>query len=128
MVKEHSWKNFKVSMLIKPYKCSLMPCPFTGPKIFWAVPNFLCQTKIYLQIVEVTNILCQTKIWFAFIKIGFCASTKDSEEALNAVKFFGWLKIFRPAQNILGHVKGQGIIQFQKRLVLLLIFLKNLCS
>ena len=23
----------------------LMPCPFTGPKMFWAVPNFLCQTK-----------------------------------------------------------------------------------
>ena len=24
---------------------SLMPCPFTGPKMFWACPNFLCQTK-----------------------------------------------------------------------------------
>ena len=23
----------------------LMPCPFTGPKIFWAGPNFLCHTK-----------------------------------------------------------------------------------
>ena len=23
----------------------LMPCPFTGPKMFWAGPNFLCQTK-----------------------------------------------------------------------------------
>ena len=23
----------------------LMPCPFTGPKMFWARPNFLCQTK-----------------------------------------------------------------------------------
>ena len=22
-----------------------MPCPFTGPKMFWAGPNFLCQTK-----------------------------------------------------------------------------------
>ena len=59
--------------------------------------------------MAVTNNLCQTKIWFAFIKIGFCASTKDSEEALNAVKFFGWLKIFVSAQNILGPVKGQGI-------------------
>ena len=24
---------------------ALMPCPFTGPKMFWAGPNFLCQTK-----------------------------------------------------------------------------------
>ena len=23
----------------------LMPCPFTGPKMFWAGHNFLCQTK-----------------------------------------------------------------------------------
>ena len=22
-----------------------MPCPFTGLKMFWAGPNFLCQTK-----------------------------------------------------------------------------------
>ena len=42
-------------------------------------------------------------------KIGFCAGTKVFEEALNAVKFLGWLKKFGPAQNILGPVKGQGI-------------------
>ena len=24
---------------------AFMPCPFTGPKMFWASPNFLCQTK-----------------------------------------------------------------------------------
>ena len=38
----------------------------------------------------------------------FCAGTKGSEEALNAVKFLNWLKKFGPAQNILGPVKGQG--------------------
>ena len=64
---------------------------------------------MYLHIVAVTNILCQTKRRFAFSKIGFCASTKVFEEALNAVKFLCWLKIFGPAQNILGPVKGQGI-------------------
>jgi len=42
-------------------------------------------------------------------KIGFCAGTKGFEEALNAVKFLGWLKKFGPALNILGHVKGQDI-------------------
>ena len=34
--------------------------------------------------------------------------TKVIEEALNAVKFYGWLKKFEPAQDILGLVKGQG--------------------
>ena len=24
---------------------TLVPCPFTGPKMFWAGPNFSCQTK-----------------------------------------------------------------------------------
>ena len=73
------------------------------------VKFFCARPKIYLHIVAVTNILCQTKRWFAFIKIGFCAGTKGFEEALNAVKFLGWLKKFGPAQKILGPVKGQGI-------------------
>ena len=59
--------------------------------------------------MSVKNILCQTKRWFAFSKIGFCADTNVFEEALNAVKFLGWLKKFGEAQNILGPVKGQGI-------------------
>ena len=45
------------------------------------------------------------------VKLFFCASTKVFEEALNTVKFLGWLNIFGPAQNILGPVKGQGIGQ-----------------
>ena len=72
-------------------------------QIFYATP------KIYLHIVAVTNILCQPKKGFAFNIIGFCASTKVFGEALNAVKFFGWVKKFGPAQNILGAVKGKGI-------------------
>ena len=51
-----------------------MPCPFTGPKMFWAGPNFLCQTKNLF-----TNILCSTKRLFAFSKIVFCAGTKCSQ-------------------------------------------------
>ena len=86
-----------------------MPCHFTGPKMFWAGPNFLCQTKIYLRIVAVTNILCQTKRWFALNRIGFRAGEKVFEEAPNGVKFLGWLKKFGLPQNILGPVKGQGI-------------------
>ena len=74
------------------------------------VPKYFCvRPKIHLQIVPVTNILCQSKRWFEFSKIGFCASTKFFEEALNAVKFVDWLKIFGPAQNVLEPVKGQVI-------------------
>ena len=49
-----------------------------------------------------------------FSKIVFWAGTKVFEEALNAVKFLGWLKKFGPAQNILGPVKGQGISDVKK--------------
>ena len=83
--------------------------PFYWSQMFWAGPNLLCQPKIYLPIVAVTNILWQTKRWFEFSKIVFCASTTVFKEALNSVKFLGWLKKFGPAQNILEAVKGQGI-------------------
>ena len=69
--------------------------------------------------MSLQNVLCWSKFiyllwqsetfWFAFSKIGFCAGIKGFEEALNTVKFLGWLKKFRPAQNILWTVKGQGI-------------------
>ena len=75
------------------------------------VQIFCVKPKIYLHIVPVTNILCQTKRWFVFSKIGFCASTKVFEEALNAVKFLGWFKKIGPAENILRLVKGQGITE-----------------
>ena len=101
--------GFVHSMAKTIMKKCLMPCPFTGPKMFCACPNFLSQPKNYLHIVPLTNILCQTKRCFAFSKIGFCASTNVFEQALNAVKYLAWLKRFGQAQNILGPVKGQGI-------------------
>ena len=30
---------------IECVKESIMPCPFTGPKMFWNGPNVLCHTK-----------------------------------------------------------------------------------
>jgi hypothetical protein len=45
------------------------------------------------------------------VKFVFCARTKVFEQAVNAVKFLGWLKKFGPAQNFFGPVKGQGISQ-----------------
>ena len=84
------------------------------PKCFVLIQIFCARPKIYLHIVAVTNILCQTKRWFAFSKIVFCTCTKVFEEALNAVKFWGWFKKFGPAQNILEPVKGQGISDFHR--------------
>ena len=58
--------------------------------------------------MEVTNVFCaRQKRLFAFSKIGFRASTKLLEEAINAVYFLGGLKKFGLSQNIMGHVKGQ---------------------
>ena len=75
-----------------------MPCPFTGPKMFCAVPNFLCQSK---------NLFCaRQKDGLHSVKLCW---HKNFEEELNAVKFLVWLKKFGLTQNILGPVKGQGI-------------------
>ena len=56
--------------------CSLMPCPFTGPKMFWTGPNFLCQNKnlsTYCpDIVAVKNILCQKKDDLHSVKLFLC--------------------------------------------------------
>ena len=87
-----------------------MPCPFTGPKMFCAGPNYLSQPKnLFTYCASHKHFVPDS----AFSKIIFCASTKVFEGALNAVKFLGRLKKFRLAQNILGPVKGQGIkVQF----------------
>ena len=105
-------------MYIKQYECLVL---LQVAKCFVPVQIFCVGPKIYLHIVPVTNILCQNKKWFAFSKIGFCAGTKVFEEALNAVKFLGWLKKFGPAQNILGPVKGQGISKPRKRKIFQII-------
>ena len=89
---------------------AVMPCPFTGLKMFWARPNFLCQTKnLFTFCGSHKHSVPDKKIWFAFSKIVFCAGTKVFQDVLNTVKFSGWIKKFGPAQNILGTVKGQGI-------------------
>ena len=86
-----------------------MPCPFNGPKMFCAGPNVFSHSKNFYTYCCSHKHFCHTKRWFAVSKIGFCASTKLFEEALNAFKFLGRQKTFGPAQNILGPVKGQGI-------------------
>ena len=88
----------------------LMPCPFTCPKMFWAGPNFLRQTKnLFTYWGSHKHFLTDKKMICIQLNCFFCTSTKCFEEALIAVKILSWLKKFGPAQNILGPVKGQGI-------------------
>ena len=68
-----------------------MPCPFTGPKMFWAGSKFLCQTKN----------LCT---YCGSHKHSFCARQKDDLHSVTLV-FVPALKflknqIFGLAQNI----------------------------
>ena len=67
-----------------------MPCPFTGPKMFCAGPNILCQPK---------NLTA------------FSASSKTNFTECNHL--FVQHKMFGLAQNILGPVEGQGISQHE---------------
>ncbi len=68
----------------------LMPCPFTGHKMFCAAP------KISLHLVPLQKLLCHHKNQIYWIQIIFSCGTK-------CIWFFGH------AQNILWPVKGQGI-------------------
>ena len=81
------------SKVFRGVKCSLVqsvPQPSTGPKTFWAGPNYFVQDqKMHFFIVPTPNFLCQTKRWFPFSKFSFCASTKLIGAALNAIQFFG---------------------------------------
>ena len=77
-----------------------MSCLFTGPKMFCAGSNLFCKTKnLFTYCGSHKHFVPDIKM-FAFSKIGSCLGTKVFEEALIAVKFLGWLKIFGPAQNI----------------------------
>ena len=70
-----------------------MPCPYTGSKMFFAGPNVLRQSK---------NLIAFSVSSKTFVSI-----------LLNANHLLVWHKKFGPDQNILGPVKGQGIIYSQ---------------
>ena len=51
------WRTSKQGKFV--VKGTLMPYPFTGPKMFWAGPNILCQTKNLTAFSATPNFLCQ---------------------------------------------------------------------
>ena len=80
-----------------------MPCPFTGPKMFCASPNFLSQPK------NLTAFSASSKTFVLAQKPCFTECKSSFYLAQHVNKFLVWHKQFGPAQNILGPVKGQGI-------------------
>ena len=57
-----------------------MSRPSKGPKIFWAGPNFLSQTKnLYTFCANPKHFVSH---------LGFCAGKNVFEEALNAINFW----------------------------------------
>ena len=90
-----------------------MPCPFIGPNMFYAVPNFLSQLKNLTAFTASSKtfvpaqkpILLNANHLFVW-HIMFVTATKCKYDIGLATKF-------EPAQNILGHVKGQGISRLE---------------
>ena len=77
------------------------------PKCFGLVQIFCARPKNIYTLWQSQTFCARQKEDLHSVKLVFVPA--KAEEALNAVKFLGWQKIFRPAQNILGPVKGQGI-------------------
>ena len=91
-------------VLLQVSKC------FVSIQIFWASPNF------WLHLVPLQKLLCRHKNKFYWMQIIFLSGTKCLWLPQYVNKFLVGYKKFRPAQNILGPVKGQGIslISFKK--------------
>ena len=89
-----------------------MPCPFTGPKMFCAGPNFWSQPKNLTAfsassipfVPAQKPILLNANHLFVWHKMFVTAKYVNT--------FLVWHKKFGPAQNILGPIKGQSIIVF----------------
>ena len=95
-----------------------MVMTFTYALSFYRSQNVLGWSKFFVPDQKLIYILLQSQTFCArqkddlhSVKFLFCFGIKVFEEALNAVKFLGWLKRFGPTQNILG--PGKGISKFQ---------------
>ena len=74
---------------------------------FYKSQNVLCRSKFFVPDQKIIYLLWQSQTFCArqiddlhSVKLVFCVGTKGFEEALDAVKFLGWLKKFGPAQKI----------------------------
>ena len=82
------------------------------PSTFYLGLEVSCLVQKFISILWKSQTFCaRRKDDLHSVKL-FFVQAQVFEEALNTVKFFGWLKKFGPAQNILRPVKGQGIAYY----------------
>ena len=100
----NSWSFMLLWISCSDFRLVLLQVPkfFVPVQIFWASP------KIWLHLVPLQNLLCRHKNQFYWMQIIFLSGTKCLWLAQYVNKFLVWHKKFRPAQNILRPVKGQG--------------------
>ena len=78
--------------------CRLMPCPFTGPKMFCSGPNILTQPwNLTVHSLPPKKLLCQHKKQFYWIQIIFLTGTKCLWLPQYENKFLVRHKKFEPA-------------------------------
>ena len=101
---------WKPQFILREFRLSskVFKFEYSNALSFYRSQNVLGWSKFFEPDQKLIYKLWQSQTFCAG-KIGFSAGTKVFEEALNAVKFLGWLKKFGWAQNVLGPVKGQGI-------------------
>ena len=101
VLQDPSWQSgyFELALTDKNTQVRFLPCPFTGPKMFCAGPNFWASPKMN-GLVPLQKLLCRHKNQFYWMQIIFLSGTNHLWLPQYVNKFF---------QNIFGPVKGQGI-------------------
>ena len=87
---------------------SLLPCPFTGPKMFCASPNFFVSYKINLH-TYCAGPKPKLKDDLHIVNSVLVPSQKYLEWHWMQFQFWSGQNFFWLAQNVLGPVEGQGI-------------------
>ena len=75
-----------------------MPCPFTGPKMFCAAPNFLSQPKNLTAFSASSKTFEPTQKTILLNANHFFVWHKIFATATPSKRFLFWHKIFGPAQ------------------------------
>ena len=85
----------------------VMPCPSTGPKIFWVGPHFLCRTKNLITYCSShKQFLLEKKYYLLSVKLFFVSAQKflsfwrgtNALSFYRSQKFLCQSKFFEPAQ------------------------------
>ena len=100
------------------FQGKLMSCPFTGPIMFCASPNFSSQPNNLTAFSASSKTFVPAQNQFYWMQNIFMSGTKCLWLAQYVNKFLVRHKKCGPTQNILGPVEGQGIKEAMKMFVL----------